>query len=87
MPDVWDPCITAMINLPGYGRSVADRLRFEWPAPCVPSRDASLYWYPLACSLSRLSISLCVHDGPLRRPLCRYTAHVGGSATPVATAP
>jgi len=40
--------------------------------------------YGLSCRLQAATLLL---DGPLRRPLRRYTAHAGGSATPVATAP
>jgi hypothetical protein len=51
------------------------------------ARSLSLRSLTLAHQLTPLHLTTLLLDGPLRRPLRRYTAHAGGSATPVATAP
>ena len=51
------------------------------------ARSLSLRSLTLAHQFTPLHLTTLLLDGPLRRPLRRYTAHAGGSATPVATAP
>ena len=54
------------------------------PALCTA---AAPYSPVLVRQLTPFHLTTLLLDGPLRRPLRRYTAHAGGSATPVATAP
>jgi hypothetical protein len=71
--------LSAALQSPGSRRSVAPhRLCAPLPPPYSPA---------LAHQLTPLHLTTLLLDGPLRRPLRRYTAHAGGSATPVATAP
>ncbi len=62
---------------------VAPRRRSS-PALCTASTS---YSPVLVRQLTPFHLTTLLLDGPLRRPLRRYTAHAGGSATPVATAP
>ena len=54
------------------------------PALCTA---ATPYSSALARQLTPLQLTTLLLDGPLRRPLRRYTAHAGGIAATVATAP
>jgi len=71
--------MVAALQSPGSRRSVAPH---RLCAPLTPR-----YSPALARQLTPLHLTTLLLDGPLRRPLRRYTAHAGGSATPVATAP
>ena len=78
------PCPRVNEDVTGVAVAGVAPKRRSLPALCTATTP---YSPALARQLTPLHLTTLLLDGPLRRPLRRYTAHAGGSATPVATAP